>query len=227
MSQSQEQAKPAPLTTTCEHCIFAKYDGLVQIGCEFDRVEKYKQQTEVELVDNGTKSFYQIKNRICNYCTLPGYYKETHNEAIEKVVEDNKLWFALILKEHVKTPSIVKYFIKHKLPVEVHIIGKSLEMDAAYNHEGVFYHVYFEDVPKEEIYKNIALKSKKCSYLVINKNREKTINKVMLGEIEKRVNGDLERLLYVYKPQYDVVHKNTFLKLGCKMSTYKKVMLNV
>lgn len=48
--------------TSCKDCIFAEYNGITQIGCQFGLIEKHKDV--IEAYDNE-KEFYIINQRIC------------------------------------------------------------------------------------------------------------------------------------------------------------------
>lgn len=52
--------------TSCKNCIFAKYEGITQTGCEFNLIDKYK-QNNIEVIEayDHDKEFYIINNRKC------------------------------------------------------------------------------------------------------------------------------------------------------------------
>lgn len=57
-------AKLPPLyETSCKDCCFATYDGKTQMGCQFDRIEKFRNQgIEVVEVHDDEAEFYLIKS---------------------------------------------------------------------------------------------------------------------------------------------------------------------
>ena len=65
--------------TSCVDCIFAKYDGKIQTGCSFNRVEKFK-SSGCEIVDaeNEDKQFFVI-GRFCNAYRKPAWKELVEN----------------------------------------------------------------------------------------------------------------------------------------------------
>ena len=58
-----------PISSSCKLCLFAKYDGNTQIGCEFNRTEKINNHPVYELIEafDEEKNFYVLNNHICPY----------------------------------------------------------------------------------------------------------------------------------------------------------------
>ncbi len=74
--------------TKCKDCVFNIKDELVQIGCKFNRLEKYKEQNKAELLEG--EDSYTIKT-ICNRC-------RDHNSK-EKTELDDEKYFEVIEKQ--------------------------------------------------------------------------------------------------------------------------------
>ena len=45
------EKKISAVSTTCKDCLFAKYEGNTQVGCELGRVEKVEQHPIYDLVE--------------------------------------------------------------------------------------------------------------------------------------------------------------------------------
>ena len=84
--------------TSCVDCIFAKYDGKIQTGCSFNRVEKFK-SSGCEIVDaeNEDKQFFVI-GRFCNAYRKPAWKelventnKYSHEELMQKARDEMSL----------------------------------------------------------------------------------------------------------------------------------------
>jgi hypothetical protein len=64
-TKSTDKISASIYETPCKTCVFARYNGDTQVGCAFDRVEKFRKQgVEVLEVYDDDKEFYVIKN-IC------------------------------------------------------------------------------------------------------------------------------------------------------------------
>lgn len=85
--------RPDPFKqTSCKDCIFAIYDDKTQIGCEDDRINKFKDSV-IEAYDDD-KEFYVI-DRICNL-----HRKKTWNngqKSITKAKNESALTFDLLI----------------------------------------------------------------------------------------------------------------------------------
>ena len=78
--------------TSCEKCIFAVRTGGVQTGCEFDRLEKFKERNIAELID---ESYYEI-GAFCNTCR-DGEWGSRNPNPKETVLDAIKLWWDAII----------------------------------------------------------------------------------------------------------------------------------
>lgn len=78
------------MKTTCEHCIFAEKDNLVQIGCELGYLDKFKNLNLVEKVDNH----YEIGQGVCPGCRNI-YWLEKHKK--EEIYQELNLQYSAII----------------------------------------------------------------------------------------------------------------------------------
>jgi hypothetical protein len=217
------------IKTSCEHCIFAKYDGLVQIGCEFNRIEKFQKTAEVKLVDNTKKQYYEIEKRICNYCTLPDALDggKTIAEVKNETIEELKVKFALIVKEDTDTALDVKYYIKHKLPVEIHILSWTNNFKKDYSFPNVYYHWLKEDLKEDALIRMIGNKAKDAMYLIRSYgSARKTVTRKVLDDVEERVNGNLERFMYHTGRHHYIAHRRGLLHFDGKIRKFKSALNN-
>ena len=102
MSEEVKEEQPS-LKTSCRDCLFAVYDNNVQLECRFARLKPFMKQTEVETIEDNEKSYYMIKDRICNRCR----HKDNNppvsiDEFVEQVRKETRLKVDLVLE--VKTP---------------------------------------------------------------------------------------------------------------------------
>lgn len=222
MSEAQVNIK-----TSCSHCVFAKYDGLTQIGCEFNRIEKYQKQTEVKLIDDGAKKYYEIDKRICNYCSIQDNFGDLpYAEIKKKVVNDNKVHVALMIKENMETVKDVEYYIKKKLPVDIHIISYADNYKSQYSHPNVFYHYIMEEMTDDALNKHICVKGLNCLYFA--KSRHKSarfgVNEKVLKELESEINDNLSRPMIVEAKTYIIAHRRGLLNFNGSVKQFKKAI---
>ena len=76
------------LHTSCRDCAFAKYDKSTQVGCDFDRIESYKESgAEVlEAYDENGKEFYVINDRVCIYHRSKEWAKKYPTAELKNIV---------------------------------------------------------------------------------------------------------------------------------------------
>ena len=76
------------LHTSCRDCTFAKYTKGTQVGCEFDRVQSYRDSgAEVlEAYDDNGKEFYVINDRICIYYRSNEWAKKYPTSELKNIV---------------------------------------------------------------------------------------------------------------------------------------------
>src|SRR4051794_22386546 len=70
MTEEQHQNTPGLIVTSCRDCIFAIYDDSesppMQVGCEFDRIEKFEENgAEIVGQNDGEKQYHLIYGRKC------------------------------------------------------------------------------------------------------------------------------------------------------------------
>lgn len=71
------------MNTTCEHCVFAKRQDGTQIGCELNRLDKFKSFNQAKLGDNG---YYEINN-FCNACRNVYWHEHDYNKPMDDLVQ--------------------------------------------------------------------------------------------------------------------------------------------
>jgi hypothetical protein len=77
------------MDTSCKLCVLAIYEGNAQVGCELDRLEKFKAAgATLELKSEDEKDYFLIKDRVCNACTQESAINDI--PARKRVVEIEK-----------------------------------------------------------------------------------------------------------------------------------------
>lgn len=74
------------MKTSCKNCTFAIWDDKTQIGCEFNRLDKFKELDLVEELQEESYRYYLI-NRVCNACTKGKHSVEEVREYIRPSVD--------------------------------------------------------------------------------------------------------------------------------------------
>lgn len=100
MEEEQQQDNPQTIVTSCRDCIFAVYDDSesppMQVGCEFDRIEKFEENgAEIVGQNDGEKQYLLIYGRKCKTQRGPkwgathskGKWKEIVKEQIQLKVD--------------------------------------------------------------------------------------------------------------------------------------------
>lgn len=115
------------MNTTCSKCEFAtRVDGK-QVGCEFDRINKYKnQKIEIELIEDS----FLIKGRICNLCraTNSGWADDlTLEEKKEKAKKEVEIKLCAIVVVTPKTTifdiiKTAKSLEEQVIPIDVNFV---------------------------------------------------------------------------------------------------------
>lgn len=94
------------IASSCKSCLFAKWDGNTQTGCEFGRIEKVQYSNAYELVEayDNDKEFYVINNHICPYQRTDKWISANDEDRIEKVKREVYMrWGAIILVDQNNT----------------------------------------------------------------------------------------------------------------------------
>lgn len=173
--------------TCCKDCLFAKYEGNTQIGCVFDKIEKYR-SLGVEILDcyDETKEFNVIKNRLCNTCRNQSWLlkNETLEQAIVRIKAETKLKADILIYVDESTDSLAELMdsieaISNQdlLPAEVVVVNnsrgklKSSLLMKILSNSNLNWSV--ESITDEDKSKNRALdiainKSKRMMFTVIN-----------------------------------------------------------
>lgn len=85
----------------CKNCVFAKYDGNTQVGCELGRTSKFKKLGALIEAKDNNKEFFIVNGRICNA------YRD-------------KDWVEHIVKNH--SMSAIKKKLKSEIDVTVDLV---------------------------------------------------------------------------------------------------------
>lgn len=107
----QQNNEPTHAFTPCRNCVFATWEdtdtifdeGNTQIGCYFDRIDKYREQNEHYIVEayDEKKNFYVVNGRICNCCRDADWAKQQKKKSLsqlaKQVRQDNKMPFDAIV----------------------------------------------------------------------------------------------------------------------------------
>lgn len=79
------------MNTSCKKCHYAIYDGKTQTGCQMNRLDKWREKTNVIEAYDEEKEFYVIQNRNCNA------YNEWNTLSPEEAREKIKLPYTIML----------------------------------------------------------------------------------------------------------------------------------
>mgnify|MGYP003109108494 FL=1 len=89
-----EKKEPLPenleqLHTSCRECIFSVKEGQTQVGCEFDRIDLYKENGShvIEAYDEFDNEFFVINNRYCLYRRTEEWAEKYSSSDIKSIVE--------------------------------------------------------------------------------------------------------------------------------------------
>lgn len=79
-----------PFHTSCNDCIFAKKEGKTQVGCEFEKINLYKEKGVdiVEAYDDFNNEFFIINDRVCLQKRIPSWGEFYPKEEWRSVVQD-------------------------------------------------------------------------------------------------------------------------------------------
>lgn len=135
------EKKISAVSTTCKDCLFAKYEGKTQVGCELGRVEKVEQHPIYDLVEayDDDKEFYILNYHLCLYQRINGWVHD--NKSTEEMIEEvrkeiNLNWGAiLVLKdEPINDMSRVQKRLEEILdqpnpPKWIGIVNQNIDLD--------------------------------------------------------------------------------------------------
>lgn len=89
------------ISTTCKDCLFGKYDGKTQVGCELGRIEKIKEHPVYDLVEayDEQKEFYVLNHHLCLHQRVSGWIHDNKSmdEMVREVKEEIKMNWGAIL----------------------------------------------------------------------------------------------------------------------------------
>tara|TARA_R110000796_G_scaffold34727_5_gene89462 strand:+ start:1742 stop:2584 length:843 start_codon:yes stop_codon:yes gene_type:complete len=91
------------LHTSCRECIFSVKEGQTQVGCEFDRINLYKENGSnvLEAYDEFDNEFFIINNRYCLYQRTEEWAEKYPSHEIKNIVEKQvkPRYHAIVLSE--------------------------------------------------------------------------------------------------------------------------------
>lgn len=65
--------------THCRDCVFAKFKDNTQVGCQYDRIQRYQALgIPVNTITEGEKTYFTI-NAFCNHCVTAEVWEKTPN----------------------------------------------------------------------------------------------------------------------------------------------------
>lgn len=77
------------IVTSCLDCVFAQWDDNEQVGCDFDRLDKFEENgAEVVGHDGETKKWFTIEGRFCNACRDHDWGKRHQRREWKSLVEE-------------------------------------------------------------------------------------------------------------------------------------------
>lgn len=93
-----------PIHTPCKKCVFAKFDGITQIGCELGYIDKFKQMgADILEVYDEDLEFYVINKKKCLGYREDSWFKKldmenaTIEEKKECFLKDNHINYLLVI----------------------------------------------------------------------------------------------------------------------------------
>jgi|TARA_R110000765_G_scaffold39424_5_gene85764 hypothetical protein len=93
--------------TACKDCSFAVYKNGTQEGCEFNRIELYKESGAevIPVYDDESNNFYVINNRICIYHRDKKWVDKYPKSEIKNIVEaqTKSPYHAILIRNEDKT----------------------------------------------------------------------------------------------------------------------------
>jgi len=90
--REQLNQKTLNIQTSCKDCIFAVYEGMTQTGCEFNRIETFRERgTNIVEAYDHDKEFFVI-DRFCNRCRNQDWADEQKGDNYKDIVtEESRL----------------------------------------------------------------------------------------------------------------------------------------
>jgi hypothetical protein len=115
-----EETNKYLISTSCRDCIFAVYDrSKTQVGCKFDRIEKFEENgANILGQDDGEKKYLVILGRFCTACRNKEWGQNHSKRKWKSIVED---------KIKIRLDIIVHVWGQHTLPEIIQTV------DSAYN----------------------------------------------------------------------------------------------
>ena len=130
----------SPISSSCKLCLFAIYDGDTQIGCEFNRTEKVKNNKVYELIEatDNEKNFYVLNNHICPYQrTSHWIHADSDNKKAMAEKEVYMRWSAILIA-HKENLDLIEQRLKEIQSQSVRPAVITLVLDQCENVEKIF-----------------------------------------------------------------------------------------
>lgn len=93
-----------PIHTACKQCVFAKFDGITQTGCELGYIAKFREMNaDILDVYDDDLEFYVINNKKCLGYRENSWFKKldmenaTIEEKKERFLKDNHINYLLVI----------------------------------------------------------------------------------------------------------------------------------
>lgn len=193
------------LSTTCKECVFAKYNGNTQVGCELGRIEKIKNHPVYDLIEayDDDKNFYVLNYHLCLYQRVKGWphSDEPMDQMIESVNKEIKMnWGAILIFRNEKDSDMSRVakrldelFNQANPPKWVGIINNDVEMDV--------YWVIDYLIKKEVLWYIQSSEENNIRYaidIILDKVKHKRFSFYAVFESDKEISTDF----------YNKIHKN-------------------
>ena len=170
------------MNTSCKNCHYAIYEGITQIGCKLNRIDKWQQQTEVLEAYDEEKEFYVIKDRVCNAYNEWTYYDLTD------VYDIIKLPYTLLIWGNKQQIEDSLKFSVNIPPKKILLGGKEkLKFDHSYTY-------FLEDLSDEQMERELAKKCKTEFYIPLSGD---TLDSDFVDKCEDIYNEQLKKFVYI------------------------------
>lgn len=126
----------SPIHTACKKCVFAKYENNRQVGCEFNKIEEYKEAgVKVIPVYDEEKEFFVVDNRFCMFYRNREVMEQYSKDSWKKIVESQNVvpYHLIVFFEKDHTFQDLKKFLnnfsgkQHNRPNLVTVVNKQYQ----------------------------------------------------------------------------------------------------
>lgn len=202
--------------TSCKDCLFAIYNGNTQIGCEANRIEKFKNHV-IEAYDDE-KEFY-VLNRLCNLYRFKSW--NNGEKDLEKARSESSVVFDIIIDcDNIDDSmrddliDIIKKigYNKHKITLlRAYNTDRDITAKLMYilhYFPNINISMYFE---KQETIYSILSKSIGLFHVIVNETNYTNLD-VFMSKINSYINEDLKQSV-LYKSDDKIAILNFALKV--------------